>query len=168
MRSSQREERLPVGIGTMIVFPRFFTYRVSFIAFFVEFLIHANKFRAYKYVIPFCSTPPVPALALPSLSISDLSYGIDRQLSLLIPVHNSQERVKLEGAVYDPTITFPYIRQPAAILLHILCSTRCNHYNADLSSATHRHRGGCDNAQPRRRRRLRRDGGGAGVCRRHL
>ncbi len=47
-----------------------------------------------------CSTPTVPALAPPSLSISDLSYGIDRQLSLLIPVHNPpQERVKLEGAV---------------------------------------------------------------------
>ncbi len=25
-------------------------------------------------------------------------------------------------ALYDPTITFPYIRQPAAILLHTLCS----------------------------------------------
>ncbi len=43
----------------------------------------------------------VPALALPSLiSISDLSYGIDRQLSLLIPVHNPpQERAKLEGCM---------------------------------------------------------------------
>ncbi len=146
------------------MFPRFF------IAFFVEFLIHANKFPVYKYVLPSALPPLVPALALPSLiSISDLSYGIDRQLSLLIPVHNPPRNVLNWRALYmTPQSHFP-IKGTAGSHSppYILCSTRCNRY-ADLLSATHRHRGGCDNAQPRRRRRLRRDGSGAGVCRRHL
>ncbi len=66
--------------------------------FFVEFLIHANKFRVYKYVLP-SVLYPYPALALPSFSSLTFRMALTASSLCSSLFITPQKRVKLEGAV---------------------------------------------------------------------